>query len=533
MSDTYKTTYDGETSTKVRSYTYDKADRLIAEETAGGAYTTYGYNADGSLDWEETNGARTNYEYECGRLTRRGEKEFAYDNLGNCTNFGGTEMTWHRGNLLKSIGETSYLYDAQGTRYAKTKGNERTEYFRDGGKIIEEHRGNARIRYLYDAEGIMGFKVYQEYYYFLKDVQGNVRSVVRAHQNIAQAGFVVDEVARYEYDAWGNATSSNFNNAKIDGVDVAEFNPIRWKSQYYDTESGLYYINGRYYSPETKRYVDSGNPETALANAATIYGLNLQNSTLTNPVNELYNEYTIETQTALTYDPPKLTKWQAFWRSKWGNATAALLLFVATVLTLEFSLAFPIAAGAIWAGYGMTFGLTAVSLGAGAAIAGYRSSRQGKGFWNGFGEYIHDNWAQEAAITSALYIVSIGISLTKYAIANAVSKKSLAKAAISARDAKIEWLRQNLSKEDLKKVATVVGGYNKSTKEIAVAVKNFDGLPYCAETLVVEKLGGMESINDIVMTAAIRPSNLKTIPLCKYCRAIYSKRNFLPGVFKR
>ena len=76
----------------------------------------------------------------------------------------------------------------------------------------------------------------------------------------------------------------------------------------------------------------------------------------------------------------------------------------------------------------MTFGLTAVSLGAGAAIAGYRSSRQGKGFWNGFGEYIHDNWAQEAAITSALYIVSIGISLTKYAIANAVSKSGNSKA---------------------------------------------------------------------------------------------------------
>lgn len=148
----------------------------------------------------------------------------------------------------------------------------------------------------------MGFKVYQEYYYFLKDVQGNVRSVIRAHQNIAQAGFVVDEVARYEYDAWGNATSSNFNNAKIDGVDVAEFNPIRWKSQYYDTESGLYYINGRYYSPETKRYVDSGNPETALANAATIYGLNLQNSTLTNPVNELYNEYTIAAVTPIALD---------------------------------------------------------------------------------------------------------------------------------------------------------------------------------------------------------------------------------------
>ena len=82
----------------------------------------------------------------------------------------------------------------------------------------------------------------------------------------------------------GNATATNFKNAKIDGVDVADFNPIRWKSQYFDTESGFYYIGGRYYSPETKRYVDAGAPETALANATTIYGLNLQNSTLTNPV---------------------------------------------------------------------------------------------------------------------------------------------------------------------------------------------------------------------------------------------------------
>ena len=243
---------------------------------------------------------------------------------------------------------------------------------------------------------------------FVKDARNNVVAI------LDNGG----EVAAYEYDAWGSCKVVK------DTRGIGTLNPIRWKSQYYDSDNGFYYINNRFYSAATKQFLDGGSPETALANAATIYGLNLQNSTLTNPVNELYNEYTIETQTALTYDPPKLTKWQAFWRSDWGKATAALLLFVATVLTLEFSLAFPIAAGAIWAGYGMTFGLTAVSLGVGAAIAGYRSSRQGKGFWNGFGEYIHDNWAQEAAITSALYIVSIGISLTKYAIANAVSKKA-------------------------------------------------------------------------------------------------------------
>ena len=234
----------------------------------------------------------------------------------------------------------------------------------------------------------MGFKVYQEYYYFLKDVQGNVRSVVRAHQNIAQAGFVVDEVARYEYDEWGNATSSNFNNAKIDGVDVAEFNPIRWKSQYYDTESGLYYINGRYYSPETKRYVDSGNPETALANAATIYGLNLQNSTLTNPVNELYNEYTIETQTALTYAPPELNKWQAFWRSDWGKLLAIGIIVAATILAIMCPAFVP---------YYLSAAIgTSISLLSGGIIAGFKS---GGNFWKGFADYISEEWASAFAIS--------------------------------------------------------------------------------------------------------------------------------------
>ena len=208
-----------------------------------------------------------------------------------------------------------------------------------------------------------------------------------------------------------------------------------------------------------------------------------------------------------------------------------MLFFAATVLALECSLAFPALAGGVWASYGAAFGLTAVTLGVGAGIAGYRSARQGKGFWNGFAEHVHNNWSQEVAITSAIFIVSLGITTAKFAIENAVSKKALEKAAISARDAKVEWLRQNLTKKELKKVATVVGGYNKSTKEIAVAVKNFDGLPYCAETLVVEKLGGTESINDIVMTAAVRPSNLKIIPLCDYCQSIYSQSNFLPGVF--
>ena len=200
-------------------------------------------------------------------------------------------------------------------RYAKKSGGVETRYFRDGGKVIEEHRGDVRIKYLYDAEGITGFKVFQSYFYFVKDASGSVRSVLRAEQSSVQTGFVVSEVARYDYDAWGNATATNLKNAKIDGVDVADFNPIRWKSQYFDTESGFYYIDGRYYSPEIRQYLSPENPESELMNAFTIYDINPYFLCLTNPISVEYNENTAFPSIQLVYDPPKLTKWQAFWRS--------------------------------------------------------------------------------------------------------------------------------------------------------------------------------------------------------------------------
>lgn len=47
------------------------------------------------------------------------------------------------------------------------------------------------------------------------------------------------EVARYDYDAWGNCTITETSNSIINGINIAQFNPIRWKSYYYDVESGF------------------------------------------------------------------------------------------------------------------------------------------------------------------------------------------------------------------------------------------------------------------------------------------------------
>ena len=415
LSDTYKTTHDGETSTKVRSYTYDKSNRLKTE-TANGYTLEYAYNKDGTLCSETGGGVVKAYSYENGRVTsyiRSGDlvhTKFEYDNYGNCiqyckTPFSSTEIEWERGNLLKKIRNTEYEYKSSGLRFRKKTGSETTEYYYDGTKLLGENRnGEKEIRYIYDAEGIAGFEISSEAnpYMFVKDARNNVVAI------LDNGG----EVAAYEYDAWGSCKVVK----DTDGIGT--LNPIRWKSQYYDSDSAFYYINNRFYSAATKQFLDGGSPETALANATTIYGLNPHNSTLTNPLSEAYNEYTIETATELAFDPPELTKWQSYWRSGWGKGLATALFVMATIATIAASIAFPIFAPEIWAGYAFAFGAVVVSLGIGALLAGYQSSQQGYGFWNGFVNYIRNNWAQEVAITSAIYIVTLGLNTLRYSVAN-------------------------------------------------------------------------------------------------------------------
>jgi len=59
-------------------------------------------------------------------------------------------------------------------------------------------------------------------------------------------------------------------------------NPFRYRGYYYDTESGLYYLNSRYYDPATGRFLN----EDAISYLApkTLGGLNLYAYCYNNPV---------------------------------------------------------------------------------------------------------------------------------------------------------------------------------------------------------------------------------------------------------
>ena len=67
-----------------------------------------------------------------------------------------------------------------------------------------------------------------------------------------------DTVAKYTYDPWGKVLSvTNASGvAQASSSFIGNINPIRYRGYYYDTDLGLYYLQSRYYDPETGRFVN-------------------------------------------------------------------------------------------------------------------------------------------------------------------------------------------------------------------------------------------------------------------------------------
>ena len=61
------------------------------------------------------------------------------------------------------------------------------------------------------------------------------------------------EVVTYLYDTWGKLISTTGSKASTIGED----NPFRYRGYYYDEETGLYYLNQRYYNPEWGRFISA------------------------------------------------------------------------------------------------------------------------------------------------------------------------------------------------------------------------------------------------------------------------------------
>jgi len=83
-------------------------------------------------------------------------------------------------------------------------------------------------------------------------------------------------MASYVYDAWGNITYQNGTMASV--------NPFRYRGYYYDTETGFYYLQTRYYDPTICRFINADNYELVAELSCDAGQLNMYAYCNNNPI---------------------------------------------------------------------------------------------------------------------------------------------------------------------------------------------------------------------------------------------------------
>ena len=151
------------------------------------------------------------------------------------------------------------------------------EYLTQSGKVMREtiktnQTVTAVLDFIYDESGkpfamIDQLSAQPNTYYYVLNLQGDVVKLV------TESGAVA---ASYEYDAWGNILASSGS--------MAEKNPLRYRGYYYDSETGFYYLQSRYYDPATRRFI---NADVYTSTGQGFVGTNMFAYCRNRPVNSL------------------------------------------------------------------------------------------------------------------------------------------------------------------------------------------------------------------------------------------------------
>ena len=158
-------------------------------------------------------------------------------------------FTWQNGRRLATAAANgkslSFEYDDSGYRTQKKVNGVATDYLLDGDKIVSQIYNNQQIWFDYDAAGTRHAMEYNgNNYYYYYNLQGDVIGLYDSDLN---------SVVQYSYDSWGKLLSVTGSLAET----VGKANPFRYRGYYYDSETELYYLNSRYYDPETGRFINA------------------------------------------------------------------------------------------------------------------------------------------------------------------------------------------------------------------------------------------------------------------------------------
>ena len=238
----------GSSTTTRATYGYDQQGQLTSA-TVGGTSYTYTYDTAGNIQSKKVGSTTTNYTYGNSAwrdlLTAYNGGSITYSGGNPTKYYDGSTFTWTQGRRLATakVGSTniSYAYDMAGVRSSKTVGSTTYKFTTLSGLVTRQTGGGKTIDFVYDENNQpLAMKYNNTLYYYVLNAQGDVVRIVNSSRST---------VASYTYDPWGKIISSSGT--------LADINPLRYRGYYYDSETGFYYLQSRYYDPEIGRFINA------------------------------------------------------------------------------------------------------------------------------------------------------------------------------------------------------------------------------------------------------------------------------------
>ncbi|MDP2212049.1 MAG: RHS repeat-associated core domain-containing protein [Candidatus Aquicultor sp.] len=133
----------------------------------------------------------------------------------------------------------THEYDFRGLRVRKTTVAGIVNYhWDDNGRLVREsdENGNTKALYTYAGQQLVSIEKGGQIYYTHTNHRGDILAITDANQN---------KVATYSYGPWG----------ELLGQTGSFDQPFRYAGYYFDSETGVYYLKSRYYSPELGRFL--------------------------------------------------------------------------------------------------------------------------------------------------------------------------------------------------------------------------------------------------------------------------------------
>ena len=230
-------------------YAYDLANRLTGETVSGSDGYAYTYNYDDSGNLLSKVKNQNN--------TETVEIQNTYDAFNRMVQ-----------SVTSSSGNVTYRYDGSGRRISKTSAGTVTNHFWDGDNIIADLTADKPAQnYIYGASGVEAIALsgtggQHTVSAYLKNAHGDVVGV----RSLGNTGN-----SEYKYDSYGNELLDT------SGIE----NPFRYSGQYFDSETGYYYLRARYYDPQSGRFTQEDTYHGEPSDPAT---LNLYGYCAANPV---------------------------------------------------------------------------------------------------------------------------------------------------------------------------------------------------------------------------------------------------------